>query len=84
MIVDYGNAAILTLLDFSAASDTVDHDILLNRLEQRFGVSNLALSWLASYQTEQTVYLSGACSLTRRFDFGVPQGSVLGPIFFLL
>ena len=47
-LVDDGYVAILTLLDLSAAFDTVDHDILLSLLEQRFGVSNFALSWLAS------------------------------------
>ena len=85
-LVDDGNAAIFTLLDLSAAFDTVDYDILLSLLEQRFGVSNLDLPWLASYLTdrEQTVYLSGAYCLSRRLDFGVPQGSVLGPILFLL
>lgn len=74
------------MLDLSGAFDTVDHDILLSHLDQGFGVSNVALSWCASYLTDrvQTVHLSGACSLPRRLDFRVPQGSILGPILFLL
>lgn len=88
-LVDDGNEAILTLLDLSAAFDTIDHAILLARLQERFGVCGVALSWFASYLTdrEQSVHLSGVCSVcsvSRRLEFGVPQGSVLGPILFLL
>lgn len=47
--VDGKNAAILALLDQSAAFDTVDHSILIDRLSARFGVSGLALNWVRSY-----------------------------------
>jgi hypothetical protein len=47
--VDRGNTALLALLDLSAAFDTVDHDILLNRLLVAFGISDSCLSWFRSY-----------------------------------
>jgi hypothetical protein len=47
--VDNDNAVILTLLDQSAAFDTIDHGILLDHLSARFGVSRLTLAWFLSY-----------------------------------
>ena len=46
--MDLGYKVILVLLDFTAAFDTIDHSILLTRLEQRFGISGKAWKWLAS------------------------------------
>ena len=51
MAVDEGCAAFLVLLDLSAAFDTIDHGILLARLQSWFGISEDALDWLASYLT---------------------------------
>lgn len=70
----------------SAAFDTVDHQILLTRLEKTFGVSGCALAWFESYLSDRTQYvrLGGRRSVKGRVRFGVPQGSVLGPILFLL
>ena len=47
--IDNGSEALLILLDFSAAFDTIDHDICLHRLQNRFGISGIALSWIASF-----------------------------------
>ena len=75
---------ILVLLDLSAAFDTIDHEVLLNRLNQRFGFRDLALRWLASYLVDrkQSVRIRSAVSVYSQLCFGVSQGSVLGPVLF--
>ena len=84
--VDRNRTLILLLLDLSAAFDTVDHTILIERLANRFGLCKLALAWFKSYLSDRTHFLSirGARSVTRSLSCGVPQGSVLGPILYLL
>ena len=74
------------MLDMSAAFDTVDHQILLRRLEISFGISSTVLEWFTSYLTHrrQRVQHSGHTSNTTTLTCGVPQGSVLGPILFIL
>jgi hypothetical protein len=61
LAVDKGYAVILALLDQSAAFDTIDHDILFDRLSARFGISGTALSWFTSYLSyrRQSVSVSG-------------------------
>jgi hypothetical protein len=83
---DYSKVSILTLLDLSAAFDTIDHTILVNRLKIVFGIHDLALSFFESYLTDrkQTVLISGYSSDPAPLSCGVPQGSVLGPLLFLL
>ena len=75
---------ILVLLDLSEAFDTIDHEVLLNRLKQRFGFRDLALKWLASYLADRkkSVRIRSAVSVDSQLCFGVPQGSVLGPVLF--
>jgi hypothetical protein len=82
--VDEGNGVILVLLDLSAAFDTIDHEILIDRLSQRLGIKDHALSWFKSYLSErlQSIHLHGNSSTPKYLLFGVPQGSVLGPILF--
>jgi len=86
LAVDRKDATILALLDQSAAFDTVDHTILLNRLSARFGVFGTAHSWFSSYlaSRQQSVSVEGVSSTPRLLRFGVPQGSVLGPILYIL
>ena len=83
---DDGQVSLLTLLDFSTAFDTTDHSILLHRLKHAFGVQKSALSFFRSYLSErqQTVSNSSYSSNPSTLRYGVPQGSVLGPILFLL
>ena len=77
---------LLLLLNSSAAFDTVDHTILLSRLRDRFGVNGTALAWFESYLTsrKQFVQASGCKSIQRSLERGVPQGSILGPLLYLL
>ena len=76
----------LVLLDLSAAFDTVDHGILLERLRVTFGVDNSALAWFRSYLAgrRQHVHCGGKCSAPIDVICGVPQGSVLGPILIII
>ena len=82
---DAGKVTLLGLLDQSSAFDVVDHDILLRRLLHGFGISGTALEWIKSYLLGRTQYVSyqGQSEVTAVL-FGVPQGSVLGPLYFLL
>ncbi len=74
----------IMLLDLSAAFDTVDHSVLKDRLQGELGVSGDVLQWLRSYMTErkQAVLVRGVESNERTLQYGVPQGSVLGPELF--
>jgi len=84
--IDGGNTALMSMLDMSAAFDTVDHQILLQRLNTSFGISSMVLEWFTSYLSDrqQRVQQSGHTSITTTLTCGVPQGSVLGPILFIL
>ena len=86
MAADRGELTLLMMLDLSAAFDTVDHEILLTRLNQSFGLSNVALDWFKSYLQGRTqvVSSSGLLSDISSLVCGVPQGSVLGPLLFVL
>ena len=83
---DSCQVTLLGLLDLSAAFDTVDHYILLRRLATSFGISRLTLKWISSLLTGRTqaVVFRGATSAYSTVTHGVLQGSVLGPLLFLL
>ena len=72
-------------LDLSKAFDTLNHHILLSKLEY-YGIKSIALQWFKSYltQRQQFVEYQEVCSSTRERETGVPQGSVLGPLLFLI
>jgi len=86
MALDRGDVAALALLDLSAAFDTVDHHILLRRLRESYSISGVALTWISLYlaDRQQSVYHTGTQSAQECSKFGVPQGSVLGPLLFVL
>ena len=76
----------LVLLDLSAAFDTLDHKQLLNRLSKTFGLKDTVLNWFSSYlrNRSQSVKVHSTLSDAKNLPFGVPQGSVLGPLLFTL
>ena len=84
--VDRRSDVVLVLLDLSAAFDTVDHQILLQRLRDRYGVHDDALSWCSSYLSDrrQSVAIGDKVSATRVTTCSVPQGSVAGPFMFTI
>ena len=83
---DYQEVVCLILLDLSPAFDTVDHCMLLWRLEVCFDIKETALEWIRLYLTGRTqkVSVGKAMSSPVALSFGVPQGSVLGLILFTL
>ena len=84
--LDKGSAVALIMLDLLAAFDTIDHTILLSRLQELFGVQGQALSWFNSYLSHRTqrVSVGNVISDSLELDFGVPQGSVLAPTLYSL
>ena len=84
--VDSGKAVALTLLDLSAAFDTIDHSLLYDCLHDWFGLDGTVLSWIKSYLSnrKQKIKIGDSFSEAVILPFGVPQGSVLGPLLFTL
>ena len=83
--LDDGKYSAGVFVDLKKASDTVDHNILLKKLDY-YGVRGIANEWFASYlkNRKQFVSIGGHISSTQVIQTGVPQGSVLGPLLFLL
>lgn len=77
---------LLVMLDLSAAFDTVNHDILIKRLHEELGIADSALSWFESYLHNRMQKVDIEGSISNPFDLGcgVPQGSCLGPILFII
>ena len=74
------------MLDLSAAFDTINHSLLLNKLKDSYNITGVVLKWIKSYLLDRKfmvlIYRSSSfeCSL----EIGVPQGSILGPLLFIL
>ena len=83
-IIDKGNIAVGVFVDFQKAFDTVNHKILLQKLEH-YGIRGIANNWFSSYLSNRRQYVSigSTNSDTMPVAHGVPQGSVSGPLLFL-
>ena len=83
--LDSGQFACGIFVDLQKAFDTVDHEILLNKLNH-YGIRGIPNSWFKSYLScrSQYVSISGYDSTSTLIKYGVPQGSVLGPLLFLI
>ena len=83
--LDKGNYTYAVFLDLQKAFDSVDHDILIKKL-YCYGIRGIFSDWIKSFLTErkQFVSINGIDSTTREIKYGVPQGSVLGPLLFLI
>ena len=83
--LDMGECVIGVFLDFSKAFDTVDHSILLKKMH-KYGIQGLALRWFEDYlyNRKQYVTYNSYKSNYELIKCGVPQGSILGPLLFLL
>ena len=79
--LDTRNGVILVMLDLSAAFDTIDHDVLLDRFRKRLGVEGDALMWLRDNHKGRThsVHINSSTSNRLPLRFGAPQGSIMGP-----
>ena len=84
--LDTDTSIILVLLDFSSAFDTIDHDLMLIKLKNDFGMQDTAINWFKSYLNNRCfrVKIDDFLSKGESVMFGIPQGSILGPVLFTL
>ena len=84
--MDNGQLSGVVFLDIRKAFDSINHTILLQKMNDQFGIKNVELDWFKSYLTnrEQACIVNGAMSSPKTIVCGVPQGSILGPLLFLL
>ena len=80
------DCVVLILLDLSAAFDTIDHDLIIKKLTNYFGINGNVVKWIQSYLKNRTFSVSvvNSESIILKLLYGVPQGSLLGPLLFIL
>ena len=85
-MTDKRTNVILLLLDLSAAFDTINHKLLLQKLKHMYGIKGAVLSWITSYLSGRSfkVKINTSQSASCVLEIGVPQGSILGPLLFIL
>ena len=85
LALDNVSYAVSLFLDLSKAFDTVNHYILLSKLDL-YGIRNIDIQWFRSYLSKrrQKVYVNGMFSDSLAIYTGVPQGSILGPLLLLI
>ena len=83
--LDQGESVVGVFLDFSKAFATVDHNILLQKMD-KYGITGVELQWFEDYLSNRMQYVTynNHKSSHEKIHCGVPQGSILGPILFLL
>ena len=86
MMIDKKNHVVLLLLDLSAAFDTLNHSLLIEKLRKAYGLGGKVIAWLKSYLSNRNfkVTVNGSSSNTCCLTIGVPQGSILGPLLFIM
>ena len=86
LAMDSKKGTILVMIDLSSAFDTIDHSILLNRLEVRYGITSVVFEWFRSYLygRVQRINIDDSFSPPHPLTISVPRGSVLGPLLFSL
>ena len=83
--IDDKNISLAIFMDLSKAFDTLDHGILIKKLAH-YGINGIALNWFTSYLSGRSQYveIDGVSSSILSLSTGVPQGSILGPLLFLI